>query len=108
VETASPRILAVGSYPTSAGNSDVNPGDYHSINLRLPPFSLPEPLEAYDEHTPDSPAGTPHNSGPHVPQPSKHILVYTREQLEALDFEGMMQRALAMPQAVPWRRLRRG
>ena len=60
---AAPKFLLVGSYPGSL-NSDITTGDYFPINLTGPPFSL-QPHAVFNEQTPDG----------------KHLLLYTREQM---------------------------
>ena len=63
-QKADPRLLLVGSYPSTAVNYDIETGDYNAINLMSPPFDL-HPEEVYSEQTPDH----------------KHLLLYTQEQI---------------------------
>jgi len=61
---ADPKLLLVGSYPSTAVTRDIETGDYSGINLMSPPFDL-HPEEVYSEQTPDH----------------KHLLLYTQEQI---------------------------
>lgn len=75
------KYLLVGSY-ASKENINISNGAYFPINLRLPPFSLPEPLAVLTEDTPGF-VGTEHN---------KLQLLYNISQLQHLDFSAMKLR----------------
>ena len=83
IAAARPRFLLVGSYVTEHANARVPVGDYYPVNVRDPPFSFPPPIDDFDERTPV------------VGQANKHLLLYSREQLDALDFAAMLAAAEA-------------
>eukprot|EP01036_Dinobryon_divergens_P028241 gene28241-37154_t len=62
--------ILVGSYNESTANVDMKtPGGYFTINLRLPPFSLPDPLDIFVESMVDTESN--HGAG------RKYQLVYS-------------------------------
>jgi hypothetical protein len=83
ISKSSPRFLLVGTYMDYAGNRNIVAGDYYDINLTKAPFNMTEPMEVFDEQTPNG-------------DPGKFLLLYSREQLESFDYEAMRTRAKAM------------
>ena len=46
------RYLLTSTFPLSTANPEIHPGGFRTINLRLPPFSLPRPLIEVDDYVP--------------------------------------------------------
>jgi len=82
IARAAPRVAAFGSYvlDNEAGNADIRVGDYYLINLLLPPFSMNGTLDVLSEESPNK-------------RERKHLLLYSRDYLQGLDFAAMKQRA---------------
>ena len=58
--TRSPiRFLLTTNYPMIRKNGDIVTGDFRAINLRIPPFSFPEPIEVIPEDSFPEHAGNP-------------------------------------------------
>lgn len=84
IAAAGPKYALIGSYHTThTQNRNVDPGDYFSINLLDAPFSLPEPVEVFDERTPDARG------------PAKHLLLFRGEDLARVDYDAMDARVQA-------------
>lgn len=50
-------LLLTTTYPTRERNDDVHLGGFRPVNLCLPPFNLPEPLEHFEEMDDENPLG---------------------------------------------------
>ena len=46
-----PRFVLLTTYPGRRTNPDIRTGDWRPLNLALPPFSLPDPIEVIDEES---------------------------------------------------------
>lgn len=78
---AGSRYLLLGSYEHEAQNRRIKVGDYYSINLRLPPFSLSDGVvHAFNEHT-----ATQWGRG----EPDKYLLLFPGDFLRSRDFKAM-------------------
>lgn len=64
------QYVVFGSYLDQDDNRDIATGDYFSINLTLPPFSMSEPFETFSEKI-----------VPLAGDPIKQFVVYTGSQL---------------------------
>jgi SAM-dependent methyltransferase len=76
---ARPLYALLGSYSSEHANTHISVGDYYPINLQSPPFNLPPPLADFDERTPV------------IGQASKHLLLYSGEQLRGIDWDTMLE-----------------
>ena len=76
--------LIVGSY-TGGPNKNIFVGDYFPIDILLPPFNLPPPVDFLAEETPDA----------------KNFAVFKIADLAKVDFAAMRERAAELPPAVP-------
>lgn len=68
--TTASTYLLVGSYLASEKNSLIAVGETFAINVLLPPFSLPRPVEVFTENVCYT------DSVPHTAQPVKSLLLY--------------------------------
>ena len=69
------RYLLVGSYLGSDSNRLINVGETFSINVLLPPFSFPQPIEVFNENVCYT------ETTPPVAQPLKSLLLYNLPHL---------------------------
>jgi hypothetical protein len=67
-QCANPAYLLLGAY-LDPSNSDIETGDFHFINLMVPPFNL-QPKSIYCEENPEQ---------------DKHLFLYTQAQVQAWD-----------------------
>jgi hypothetical protein len=90
IARARPRLVAIGSYVTSAeANADIAVGEYYRINVLAAPFNLTAPLDEIDELSPKG-------------SDRKFLLLFTGEYIASLDFAAMRERAAAARAAAPF------
>ena len=80
---AKPKFLLLGSYESDGyGNINIDAGNYFSINLRTPPYSLQAGvLHTFDERTSKV-----------IQEPDKKLLLLSGEYLAQIDFAAMAER----------------
>lgn len=50
IKTSGSSLLMATTFSGVSANRDIELGDFRPINLQIPPFNFPEPLELLDEH----------------------------------------------------------
>lgn len=77
------KYYLLGSYEESKENLRIEMGNYYSVNLRLPPFSLQNGvLRAFHEYT--------HDLIDDPKAPSKHLLLVRGEYLRRQNYDEML------------------